>query len=73
MSFFLSTLTATGLQTTYSTTIMQHPHDINLGYQAKLLMKGPSENCTTKPPLFVPPHPLEDNLFLFPALSVSYP
>lgn len=55
----------------YSITIMQRPQDIDHDYQAKLLMKGP-ENCSTIPPPLGPPHPLEDNLFLSPALPASH-
>ncbi|KAG7238536.1 hypothetical protein INR49_030809 [Caranx melampygus] len=58
---------------TYFTTIMQRPHDIDHEYLGKLLMKGPSENCSTNPPPISPPHPLEDNLFRSPDLPVSHP
>ncbi|KAF1374890.1 hypothetical protein PFLUV_G00233750 [Perca fluviatilis] len=57
----------------YSITIMQCPQDIYHDYQAKLLMRGPSENCTTNPPPLGPPHSMEDNLLLSPALPVSHP
>ncbi|KAK5857374.1 hypothetical protein PBY51_010625 [Eleginops maclovinus] len=57
----------------YSVTIMQRPHEIDHYNRAKLLMRGPSENCTTNPPRLGPPHTLEDNLFLFTARPVSHP